>query len=103
MTFTIENFLLDITLFAIFALFAEIVRLKDKKISVLEEENKFLKRHAEQLEQKLEEGKKQQAEDQKKLEDTQNQLTECEEKLKNKEGLILIKFIIKLIVDFRGN
>ncbi len=87
---------------------AEIVRLKDlirsqdEKILVLEEENKFLKRHTEQLEEKLEEGKKQQAEDQKQQEETRNQLTECEKERKNEQGLILIKFIIKLIVDFRG-
>ena len=96
------SLLFEILLLAISALFAEILRLKDEKISVLEKENKFLKSHAKQLEQKLEEGKKQQAEDQKQLEETRNQLTECEKERKNEQGLILFKFIIKLIVDFRG-
>ena len=92
------SLLFEILLLAISALFAEILRLKDEKISVLEKENKFLKSHAKQLEQKLEEGKKQQAEDQKQKEETQNQLNECKEDLRNKKGFIVIKFIIKLIV-----
>ena len=100
-----ESLFLAITLES----FAEIVRLKDlvrsqeEKLLVLEEENKFLKSHTEELEEKLEEGKKQQAEDQKQQEKTQNQLNECKEDLKNTKGFIVIKFIIKLIVDFRGN
>ena len=80
----------------------DLIRSKDEKLLVLEEENKFLKSHTKQLEQKIEEGKRQQAEDQKQLEETRNQLTECEKERKNEQGLILIKFIIKLIVDFRG-